>query len=88
MTEQEFKTKWSIVPLQYCPANGDDGIYNSNIVKTSSGNGFEIASGATDNIVTDNIVTDNIVTSNNFKDNTGTKYVDAGTSTTAVDNKT
>lgn len=57
---------------------GDDNIISSNRVKTSTGSGVEVHTGATDNIVS----------SNNIKNNTGADYVDNGTSTLASSNKT
>lgn len=68
-------------------ANGGDGIrvpavanamVDSNIIEANGGDGVNVLSGATDTMVT----------SNNLLGNTGTNFVDAGTGTTAANNKT
>ncbi len=57
---------------------GNDNTISGSRVKTNTGNGIEVHTGATDNIVS----------SNNAKGNTGTNYIDNGTTTGASGNKT
>lgn len=57
---------------------GDDNVITSNRCYGNTQSGIEIIAGAVDTIVT----------SNNLKNNTGTNYVDGGTTTTSANNKT